>query len=143
MKPINQNVKPSIKTSTNLKTKTIMKTINLTLTGLTISEVLKTLHDNELTPTYLGIDQKFNLLYKVSYTAEKEDVIKKVLKYIDDFEKMGQEFELAVDTKFSQLTEILPPEAKTFFKKPFKHMVIKSIEKSLNKMEHERAENKH
>ena len=120
-----------------------MKTINLTLSGLTISEVLKTLYDNELTPTYLGIDQNFNLLYKVSYTAEKEDIIKKVLKYIDDFEKMGQEFELAIDTIFAQVTLALPIEAKTFLKKPLKHMTLKSIEKSLNKMEHARAENKH
>ena len=120
-----------------------MKTINLTLTGLTISEVLKTLHDNELTPTYMGIDQNFNLLYKVSYATEKDDIIKKALKYIDDYEKMGQDFELAIDTSFSKAIEALPVEAKTFIKKPLKYMAIKSIEKSLNKMEHERAENKH
>ena len=118
-----------------------MKTINLTLTGLTISEVLKSLHENSLTPTYLGIDQNFNLLYKVSYNTEKEDIIKSALKYIDDFEKLGREFELAVDAKFSQLSIPLTPEVKTFFKKPFKHMVLTSINKSFKKMENERAEN--
>lgn len=116
-----------------------MKTINLTLTGLTISEVLKSLHENVLTPTYLGIDQNFNLLYKVSYNSEKEDIIKSTLKYIDDYEKMGQEFELAIDKTLSQL--IIPIEITTFLKKPFKHMAIKSIDKSLKKIENERAEN--
>ncbi len=116
-----------------------MKTINLTLTGLTISEVLKLLHENLLTPTYLGIDQNFNLLYKVSYNSEKEDIIKSTLKYIDDFEKLGREFELAIDTKFAQI--VLPPEATTFLKKPLKHIVLKSIDKSLKKIENERGEN--
>ena len=118
-----------------------MKTINLTLTGLTISEVLKSLYENLLTPTYLGIDQNFNLLYKVSYNSEKEDIIKNTLKYIDDYEKIGHEFELAVDAKFAQLAISCPPEVKTFFKKPFKHMVLKSFDKSLKKIENERAEN--
>lgn len=116
-----------------------MKTINLTLTGLTISEVLKSLHENELTPTYLGIDQNFNLLYKVSYANEKEEVIKNTLKYMDDYERMSYEIDIAIDKAFSQL--VIPPEANTFLKKPLKHMAIKSINKSLKKIENERAEN--
>jgi hypothetical protein len=141
MKPINQNVKASIKTSTNLKNKTIMKTINLTLSGLTISDVLKSLHENALTPTYLGVDQNFNLLYKVSYNPEKEDIIKTTLKYIDDYDKMGREFEKAIDIKFAEV--VLPIEEITFMKKPFKHMALKSFEKSFKKIENERAENQH
>lgn len=116
-----------------------MKTINLTLTGLTISEVLKSLHENELTPTYLGIDQNFNLLYKVLYSNEKEDIIKNTLKYIGDYERMSYEIDRAIDKAFSQL--IIPPEENTFLKKTLKHMAIKSINKSLKKMDNERAEN--
>jgi hypothetical protein len=134
MKPINQNVKPSIKT--NLKNKTIMKTINLTLTGITISEVLKSLNKNELTPIYLGTDQNYNLLFRVSYDNEKEEIIKKTLKYINDFQQMEEEFIIAVDKALSPLYEI--PKAENFIKKPVKHLVINSFYKNLINKDDER-----
>lgn len=134
MKQENQNVKPSIVLSTKpSKNKLIMKTINLTLTGFTISEVLKTLHDNELTPTYLGTDQNFNLLFKVSYYKDKEEVIKNTLKYMGDYAQLEQEFDLIIEKAFSQVKQTSELEA--FVKRPFKNMAFSCLNKIVKKTE--------
>ena len=117
-----------------------MKTINLTLTGFTILEVLKMLHDNELIPTYLGTDQNFNLLYKVSYAIEKEDIIKSMLKHMSDYAKMEQDFDFKVEEMLSKSKQTTDLE--TFIKKPFKNIAFNCLNKIIKKAEHERAEHK-
>ena len=105
-----------------------MKTIHLTLTGITVSEVLKTLHENELTPTYIGTDQKYNLLFTVSYANDKEGIIQNMLTYINDFQQMEAELLIRLDEKWTELSH--NPELGNFVKKPFTHMVLKSMYKN-------------
>ena len=104
-----------------------MKTIHLTLTGITVSEVLKTLYENELTPTYIGTDQKYNLLFTVSYANDKEGIIQNMLTYINDFQQMEVELWMKLDEKWEELCH--NPELGHFIKKPFTHLALKSMYK--------------
>jgi hypothetical protein len=108
-----------------------MKSIHLTLTGLTIAEVLKALHEQAIPVTYIGTDQNFNILYQVTYSDEKEDIIGNILKYINDYEKAEQEFDLIIENAlvqyFSQWTE------SESIKKIIRHFSFRGIKKILKR----------
>ena len=106
-----------------------MTTINLTLTGLTVSQVLKTLDKHVIIPTYLGTDQNFNLLFKITFNEEQEKIVKKMVKYIHEFQQMEEDFNKIADKSFAELT--LHKAGEEFIRKPFKHLVIKSVHKNL------------
>lgn len=112
-----------------------MKTIHLTLTGLTISEVLKQLQENDLAPGYLGTDQDFNLLFLVSYAEEKEAVIQNILNHINSYKKLDYDIDVALDLLFSELA--IAAKTQATLKKPIKKALSRGAERFIKKLEHE------
>lgn len=112
----------------NLKNKSIMKTINLTLTGLTVSEVLMAMQVNKLSPLYLGTDQNCNLLYSVKYSQEKESIIETILKFISEVDEMEKGFNSTIEELMIKANLKISHDERVQLK-PFKITVLKNIYK--------------
>lgn len=105
-----------------------MKTINLTLTGLTVSEVLMALQVNKLSPLYLGTDQNCNLLYSVKYGQEKESIIETILKFINEVDEMENGFNSTIEEIMIKANLEISKDEKIRLK-PFKISLLKNIYK--------------
>lgn len=113
-----------------------MKNINLTLTGLTVSEVLMALKVNKLQPHYLGTDQNCNLLYSVKYSQEKEVAVETILKFINEVDEMEKGFNATIEELMIQANLEISQNEKTKLK-PFKISVLKNIYKIFKSMSDE------
>lgn len=111
-----------------------MKKIHLTLTGLTLSGVLKTLLENNLGITYIGTDQNFNVIYEISYGDEKEEIISGILKRIGDFEDFENEFGQAIEQVFVQYA--LSVRQKSEIKKAIGFSFLNSLKQFGKKYNH-------
>ncbi len=79
-----------------------MKTINISIIGSAQTEVLKALHQRAMTHSYLGADQNYNLLLKITYDETQEAFIKEILKYLNAMEELQKLFDLVLENEFEK-----------------------------------------
>lgn len=108
-----------------------MKSIHLTLTGLYLSEILKVLHDNTIAANYVGTDQNFNVIYEISYSDEKEEIVTGIFKCISAFENFDNIIGLVVEHAFTQYH--LSVQQKSEIKKPLGYSLLAGTRKALKK----------
>ena len=82
-----------------------MKTINIRISNSCMSHTLKIIHQNELSHTYLGADQNFNMLMQIKYETKQEEIIIELLATIEDTEDFVSHIANAFNTEFEKSTK--------------------------------------